>query len=457
MISLIIRTKNEERWIVPCLQKIQAQTLQDFEIILVDNKSTDKTVDKAFQVNPDIILVEIEKYLPGLALNKGIRVSKGDFIACLSAHCLPVREDWLANLYANFSDSQVAGVYGRQIPMKFTPAIDKRDLLVTFGLDKRIHKRDSFFHNANSMIRRSIWEIYPFNETVTNIEDRVWGKTVIEASYTLVYEPEAPVYHHHGIHQSNDKMRYNGVVRILDKLELVPEAAHDEPLNPENFEIAAIIPLRKSNDSNNIDENEEVVSKTIDAAKKSKYIHKIIIATDSSEIASKAKDWGVLVPFIRPESLSLKGVRADDVLEYSLRKLEEQGYYPDLIVPLEVTYPFRPEGLLDSLIERLIEEGLDTVIAGIPEYRPCWINKDNTFERVDDCTHLRDERKPILIGLPSLGCVTFPEYIRRASRLGKNVGIYEISDPRASLEIRTINDYKLLKGWLEQINPHGTS
>lgn len=450
MISIIVRTKNEERWIVQCLQKICAQTVQDFEIILVDNNSADKTVEKAYHVYPDIKLVEIELYKPGLALNEGIRASKGEYIVCLSAHCLPVRDDWLENLLHNFSDPEVAGVYGRQIPMKFTSAIDKRDLLVTFGLDRHVHKRDSFFHNANSMIRRDIWDKYPFDETLTNIEDRVWGKDVIKGGYTLIYEPEAPVYHHHGIHQKNNRERYEGVVRILEGLDLYSSETENGTLTPDRLEIVAIIPLRQGVDTNSIDGNEEVIEKTINAAIQSKYINKVIISTDSEELALKAEKWGALAPFIRPEHLSLKGVRVDEVLQYSLNQLEGHGYFPDLIVPLEITYPFRPEGLLDRLIENLLEQGFDTVMAGIQEYRPCWIEQDTEFVRVDDFSHPRDERKHLILGLISLGCVTYPDVIRCGSRLGKKIGIVKIEDQRASLEMRTYDDYNMMKRWIDQ-------
>ncbi|MCW5888398.1 MAG: glycosyltransferase family 2 protein, partial [Anaerolineales bacterium] len=156
MISIIIRTHNEERWIRECLRRIQQQTIQDVEIILVDNRSTDQTVARARQIYPEIKLVTIEEYLPGLAINAGIRVAQGEYIAILSAHCLPVKDDWLATLIANCEDPQVAGVYGRQIPTSYSSPQDKRDLLVTFGLDKRIQKKDLFFHNANSLIRRAL-------------------------------------------------------------------------------------------------------------------------------------------------------------------------------------------------------------------------------------------------------------------------------------------------------------
>ena len=45
--SIIIRTKNEERWISNCLDKIFSQSYKNFEVILVDNNSSDKTVEKS--------------------------------------------------------------------------------------------------------------------------------------------------------------------------------------------------------------------------------------------------------------------------------------------------------------------------------------------------------------------------------------------------------------------------
>ena len=125
-ISIIIRTKNEEKYISRCLKKISQQTLKDFEIIIVDNNSSDLTVKKASLFTKKII--KIKKFLPGKAINDGIRLSKGKIIVITSAHCIPVNNS-LKNLVKDLSDKKVAGVYGRQEPMKYTSDFDKRDLL----------------------------------------------------------------------------------------------------------------------------------------------------------------------------------------------------------------------------------------------------------------------------------------------------------------------------------------
>ena len=136
--SIIIRTKNEERWVVPCLKAVYAQTYKNFEVVIVDNESSDKTVEKT-KIFKGIKYVNIKDYLPGKSLNAGIQASSGDYIVCLSAHCIPVNNLWLEGLVTMLEeDDNYAGVYGRQEPMSFSSPGDKRDLLLVFGLDKKI-------------------------------------------------------------------------------------------------------------------------------------------------------------------------------------------------------------------------------------------------------------------------------------------------------------------------------
>lgn len=439
MISIIIRSKNEERWIRECLKRVQAQSVKDVEVVLVDNQSSDRTVERARQIYPDIKVVTISEYKPGAAINAGIRASRGEYIAILSAHCLPVSEMWLESLVADCRENKVAGVYGRQVPTSFSSAQDKRDLLVTFGLDKRVQKKDYFFHNANSLIRKDVWEQYPFDEEVGNIEDRVWAKQVIEAGYTLVYEPEAAVYHYHGIYQNSNETRVEGAVRVMEILER--SADQELPIDPKVMEVAAIIPLRSSSA---IDSSETLIRKSIEAAKNSEYVSRIIVASDDADLGKRAMAWGAESPFVRPKHLSAPGVRSDEVLQYCLEQLEANSYSPDLIVPLEITHPFRPVGLLDRLIERLVTHGLDTAIAAYSEYRPYWPKDDSGLVLTEEYAHPRTERNPIYVGLLSLGCVTYAEFVRQGSRLGKRVGVYEVDDPFAAIEIRDAKDLALL-------------
>lgn len=429
-VSIIIRSFNEEKWIGVCLEAVFSQSFKDFEVILVDNNSTDQTVKKS-QKYPLKVLY-LDDFRPGKAINLGITNSEGNFIVCISAHCIPVNNRWLDHLLHNFSNEKIAGVYGRQEPMVFTPDTDKRDLITVFGLDKKVQRKDSFFHNANSMIRRDVWEEVPFDEETTNIEDRLWAKSVLSKGYEIIYEPDASVYHHHGIHQNQNKERCTNVVRILEDLrDNGSNLSNHVDLN--KLHIVALIPVRGEVLFLN---GEPLIEYTIKTAKESKFIQNVVVSTDSEKYAEIARQCGALTPFLRDQSLSVEQVDLEHVYQYSMEKLEENGVMADIVVTLEITFPFRPQGFIDQLILRLVNDGMDSIIAAKAEFESCWVKDGDSIKRIDEGFIPRKFKESVYVGIKGLGCATHPTFLREGHLLGQKVGILEISNPYCHIEVR---------------------
>ena len=322
-VSIIIRTKNEEQWIEQCLIKINSQTYSNFEIIIVDNQSTDSTLNKISKFK--VKLIKIKKFYPGDALNKGIKKSSGDIIVCLSAHCIPEKNDWLLKLVKNFKDKNVAGVYGRQLPLPYSSDFDKRDLYTLFGLEKRIQKKDTFFHNANSAIRKKIWDKVQFDDKIDHIEDRIWARKVIDKGYKLIYEPNAAVFHWHGVNQNMDEKRCSEIVNILENIDSVYKPKIST--NLKNLSIIAIVPQR--NKPLTHDNKNYLISKTIDDLKKSKYISDIYVATDNKITREVSLNKGAKIPFMRPKNLSFDYVDIATIAKFFLKKLEKKKIITD--------------------------------------------------------------------------------------------------------------------------------
>jgi glycosyltransferase involved in cell wall biosynthesis len=218
-VSIVIRAKNEAKWLASCLDAVSMQDHHDYEVIVVDNQSTDHTRDIAEAYDCQIINITDEDFNFSRALNIGIEASNKPLIAMVSGHCVPVDDQWLTRLAMHFNDLGVVAVYGRQEPLPDTAPVDKRDLWITFGLDRKVQERDYFFHNANSMIRRTTWERTPFNENIHGVEDQDWAKKVLGDGQRIVYEPTARVFHHHGIHHSQSEERAERVVRVIELIQ----------------------------------------------------------------------------------------------------------------------------------------------------------------------------------------------------------------------------------------------
>ena len=210
LVSIIIRGKNEEDWLGLCLRSIREQTYKNYEIIYVDNKSTDASVNIAeyYCVNK---IVEIKDFLPGKAINLGIEASKGEYIVILSAHCIPADKNWLSQFVKSIKPDKIAGVHGRQLPLPSTSPDDARDLSITFGDEDRMQIKDPFFHNANSIIKRTTWNKVKFDNCITNIEDRDWAKKILKLAFQIKYDSKACVYHYHGLHQHNNYESFRAV------------------------------------------------------------------------------------------------------------------------------------------------------------------------------------------------------------------------------------------------------
>ena len=94
---------------------------------------------------------------------------------------------------------------------------------------------------------------------------------------------------------------------------------------------------------------------TLDKAKKSKYIDKLYVSTDSDEIANVCKQDGVNVPELRPKDLAEDSSSTVDVLLYILKHLKSSGEIFDYLLLLEPTSPLRKDNDIDDIIEKGID------------------------------------------------------------------------------------------------------
>jgi len=146
-------------------------------------------------------------------------------------------------------------------------------------------------------------------------------------------------------------------------------------------EILAIIPARSGSKGvprKNIKDlnGKPLIAYTIEAAKHSKYIDKVIVSTEDIEIKDVAIKFGGYVPFLRPNELATDSSPSIDAILYTINKLkQEYDYFPKYICLLQCTSPLRTAKHIDEAFLKLQQTNMDAVVSVCEaEVNPYWSN-----------------------------------------------------------------------------------
>ena len=103
-----------------------------------------------------------------------------------------------------------------------------------------------------------------------------------------------------------------------------------------------------------------LIGHAVASAREAKRLDRVIVSTDSAEIAEEARRHGADVPFLRPAELASDQAGMVPVLQHAVRWLESTGTRPDLVVTLQPTSPFRLGADIDATIAKVVDTGADS-------------------------------------------------------------------------------------------------
>lgn len=220
-VSIIVRTRDIESHFKELLWRLSCQTLQPYELVVVDNFSFKEKLEEmnsllllvkrtifGNRINVKLVpLVDGEFSYPYSA-NIGASVAEGGLLCITNGHSLPYSDKWLERGVTHFKNPKVAGVGGYFTPHKHGTIWEK----ITYKSWKWLNKvsrgyiKDNFFSTTNCIFRKSLWEKYPFDESLPKEipntrkfggEDYDWAVEMQARDYDIVVEPRFSVYHCH--------------------------------------------------------------------------------------------------------------------------------------------------------------------------------------------------------------------------------------------------------------------
>lgn len=198
MVSIIIRAKNEGESLITLLPLLYAQkTVFPFEVLLFDNDSNDQT--KTISQNyPQLKCHRIpnNQFHFSKSLNDAAKLTQGEILVHLSAHCISSSFYWLQNLVQPLlDDSTTIAAYGSQFTdpnVNIYEEIDYSQLLFPKTGEPIIKT----FSNANGAIRKNYLLEHSFNEEIPILEDHLWYLEINDKN-KVFYVQKAKVLHLH--------------------------------------------------------------------------------------------------------------------------------------------------------------------------------------------------------------------------------------------------------------------
>jgi O-antigen biosynthesis protein len=193
-ISVIMSVRNGERYIEPAIKSILSQSNQNFEFIIIDDASTDRTPEILKNLKETRIQVHTNETNQGLtkSLNKGISFAKGKYIARMDADdiSLPHRFDTQADFLDNNLDYALVGSSYYQI--------DDADKIVSVvnvltdnsSLKKGLKKQNWFAHGSVMMRKSAFVDVGGYDDCFELSQDYdLWIRIAKKYKVSNIKEP----------------------------------------------------------------------------------------------------------------------------------------------------------------------------------------------------------------------------------------------------------------------------
>ena len=432
-VSIIVTAHNYAKYLPKALDSVLQQNYQDFEIVVVNDGSTDDTEDvlASYMDNENLRAITLEGVGLAAACNRGIEASSGDYIVRLDA------DDWfdenLVLVLATYLDRHRN--VGLVFPDYFT--VDAHGQLIQTvrraKANEEVELLDRPCLAAGAMYRRSCYQdIGGYNESLRYQDDYDFWIKFIEKFQVRNISLPLMYYRQHGSSMSRNwgaRMQARRMVKRKFVTEHRDELAHRvlgviparaDQLDGHKF---ALLPLGK----------ETLLERCISTVTAVEMIERIIVSTEDPEIAAHAENAGAEVPFLRSRMTIAPSVTIAAALdELCLRLRESDDYRPDLIV---IAYPHSPfirsEHIAEAL-DSLLLYGTDSVIAVVEDLTYHWmIGKQGLTpvgyqERV-----VRQDKDLVFKEAGGLYTLRRRDMVGTSDMLGHRIGHIELSQAEA--------------------------
>jgi CMP-N,N'-diacetyllegionaminic acid synthase len=199
-----------------------------------------------------------------------------------------------------------------------------------------------------------------------------------------------------------------------------------------------------------------LIAYSIEQARKSKYIDRVVVSTESKKIADISKKFGAEVPFMRPKKLSGDDSSTIDVLLHAMDWLEKrEGYLFDILVLLHATAPLRNVEDIDNCIEMLIKKDAYNVFSVCeaqrnPYFNMVEVHMNETVKLVKKGNFVTRQSAPQVFDMNSSIYVWWKDILRKHKSTFLEKTVIYIMPKDRSIDIDDHLDFKIAEMLLRE-------
>ena len=366
LITVYITNFNYGKFLNTCIKSVLSQSFKDFELIIIDDGSTDNSLNilKKFKKNQNIRFIFQKNKGLIKTNNIAIRASKGKFILRLDAddYLDPNALLVLSNEINKSEDTAL--VYSDFFLINEKNAIIKHERRLSYK--NEIKNFNNPAHGACSLIRkRCLEEVNLYDEKFDRQDGiDIWYKFINKYKIRKV---SLPLFYYRQ-HQKNLTLNSRKLFQTRDKI--LDKFSQNKNINTQkNKKVACVIPVRGKVYTTNCMSMEKLKNKpllfwTIEDALKSKKIDKIIVTTSDVNILKKLKKKFKSKIFYhkRSNKYSMENTNFSDAV-ISAINFKYKKNKPNYLLVLGFENPFRRFFYIDTAINSLVLHNADKVIS----------------------------------------------------------------------------------------------
>lgn len=455
-VTVYIPTYNYGKYIDRAIQSVLKQTMSDWELIVIDDGSTDNTMEilAKYKENKKIRIIEQKNKGLNITNNIALRLANGRYIIRLDAD--DYFDENILLILSNILDTKPE--IGLVYPDYYH--IDENDEIIESIRRKKISEEvellDLPAHGACTMIRKEyLLEVGGYQEEFSCQDGYdIWLKLIKQYK---PYNVNIPLFYYRQHPASLTRKQK----KILDTRRQIKKQFVEKKHNGKRPRVLGIIPVVKRSIYSPAEPFKDLAGKpllwyTLNELKNTKVLDKVVITSDDDEILAYGKNFPDIELFKRPAELSKINTSTIDIAKHILTCLQETlDYEPDAVCILYITTPLRKAQHIEKAVDTMVIFGVDSVISVKEELGSLYQHRRfGLIPVADRMGNIRIEREAIYKENGAI-YLSRSHVINAGHLLGKKCG-HIIMLPEESIKISSEFDLwmaeKIIKDWRSEKN-----